>query len=163
VFDKDGKSSTKIDLYPPKNASSARLLILGPTVSAALLNHRAQQQEAGHYVDGGWVFTNTKGTPLDPSGLYQRYKKWLTYSGLRHIRFHDLRHSAASLAISGNARIEAVSQFLGHSNIHTTKSIYAPYVEALSVEYVSAVEEQIASPELASLTPHTPPPPRGGG
>ena len=163
VFDKDGKSSTKIDLYPPKNASSARLLILGPTVSAALLNHRAQQQEAGHYVDGGWVFTNTKGTPLDPSGLYQRYKKWLTSSGLRHIRFHDLRHSAAGLAVSGNARIEAVSQFLGHSNIHTTKSIYAPYVEALNVEYVRAIEEQIASPQLAGLTPHTPPPPRGGG
>ena len=163
VFDKDGKSTTKIDLYPPKNASSARLLILGHTVTASLLNHRAQQEEAGHYADGGWVFTNTKGTPLDPSGLYKRYKEWLVYSGLRHIRFHDLRHSAANLALAGNARIEAVSQFLGHSNIHTTKSIYAPYVEALNAEYVNAVEDQISSPELAGLASQAPPRPRGGG
>jgi integrase len=163
IFDKDGNSTTKVELYPPKNATSARLLILGPTVSASLLNHRAKQAEIGHYIDGGWVFTNTKGLPLAPSGLYKRYRQWIETTGLTYIRFHDLRHSAANLALAGKARIEAVSQFLGHSNIHTTKSIYAPYVEALNAEYVSAVEDQINSPELAGLASQAPPQARGGG
>ena len=67
------------------------------------------------------------------------------------------------MAVSQQVSQHLAKKFRRHTHNHTTKSIYAPYVEALSVEYVSAVEEQIASPELAGLTPHTPPPPRGGG
>ena len=58
--------------------------------------------------------------------------------------------------------IEAVSQFLGHSNIHTSKSIYAPYVEALNQEYVDAIGQQLDVVEPLTVAPPAPGR-RGGG
>lgn len=144
-FADDGTSHIAVELYAPKNASSARTITMGPTVLASLMSHRGAQEGLGHYDAEGWVFTNSQGSALAPSGLSKRYTEFVRESGIRPIRFHDLRHSAATLALSGQARIESVSQFLGHSNIHTTKSIYAPFVEALNGEFVNAIEGQIGN------------------
>jgi integrase len=146
-FDDNGHSHITVELYPPKNASSARKIGIPPSLATALLTHREAQQQNGHYDKEGWIFTNTAGGPLAPSGLSKRYAAFLKESGLRPIRFHDLRHSAANLALSGNARLESVSQVLGHSNVHTTKSIYAPFVEALNHDFVDAIESQIQTAE----------------
>ena len=163
VFDANGTSHRQLDTYPTKNPSSARKLILGPAVTAAVLAHRARQDEAGHYSPQQWVMTSTTGTPLEPRRLNYLFDRFSRQNGIRKIRFHDLRHTSAQLALSGKARIEAVSQFLGHSNIHTTKSIYAPYVEALNQEYVDAIGQQLESVEPLSAFPPPPPGVRRGG
>lgn len=160
VFDADGTSHRRLDTYATKNPSSARKLILGPLVTAALHAHRARQDEHGHYSPTQWVMTSTTGTPLEPRRLSHLFDQFSRHNGIRKIRFHDLRHTSAQIALSGKARIEAVSQFLGHSNIHTTKSIYAPYVEALNQEYVDAIGQQL---DIMDPVPAAPPGVRGGG
>lgn len=161
VFNADGTSHRELDTYATKNPSSARKLILGPLVTAALHAHRARQDEQGHYSPTQWVMTSTTGTPLEPRRLNYLFDRFSRQNGIRKIRFHDLRHTSAQIALSGKARIEAVSQFLGHSNIHTTKSIYAPYVEALNQEYVDAIGQQLDVVEPLTVAPR--PGARGGG
>ena len=163
TLDTHGKARVTVEIYGPKNPTSSRKIHLGPLVTTALLNHRTAQAQRGHYRDDGWVFTTTTGTLMPPARLWLLYRQFLTTSGLRYIRFHDLRHSSANLALSGRARIEAVSQFLGHSNINTTKSIYAPYVEALNHEYIHAIEDQLGPFTPQQPATPTPPPPRVRG
>ena len=89
----------------PKSRNSRRTLGLPQFASAALRDHRKRQLEekmlAGpQWQDHGFVFTTPAGTPLDGQNFYHRcFKPLLKKSGLPDIRFHDLRHSCASLLL----------------------------------------------------------------
>ena len=65
----------------------------------------------------------------------------VTEAGVRKVRFHDLRHTAATLSVAAGTRLEAVSQSLGHTRVDTTKSIYAKKVSALSEEFAGQLEQ----------------------
>jgi len=92
-------------LAEPKSRNSRRTLGLPQFASAALRDHRKRQLEekmlAGpQWQDHGFVFTTPAGTPLDGQNFYHRcFKPLLKKSGLPDIRFHDLRHSCASLLL----------------------------------------------------------------
>jgi integrase len=71
----------------------------------ALRSHRVRQLEArlaagGHWQDGGFVFTSSIGTPLEPRNVTRQFKALLTAAKLRDIRLHDLRHSCATLLLA---------------------------------------------------------------
>ena len=61
----------------------------------------------------------------------------------RPIRFHDVRHTAVTLSLEAGVRIEVVSQMVGHSRIDTTKSIYAPVVQAINSEYTEKMDDYL--------------------
>ena len=65
------------------------------------------------------------GNLITPDHLTQRFGKLLKKNGLRHIRFHDLRHSCASFLVSSGIPMKQVQLFLGHSNYSTTADIYS--------------------------------------
>ena len=65
------------------------------------------------------------GNLIIPDKLTQRFGNLLKANGLRHIRFHDLRHSCASFLVSSGIPMKQVQLFLGHSNYSTTADIYA--------------------------------------
>ena len=88
-----------------------------------------------------YVFTNDIGGPLNPNGVSKRFSKLLTKLGCRHIRYHDMRHTTAVLSLEAGARLEEVSQLLGHSSISITKDIYASHVPALSNRAIARMEE----------------------
>ena len=76
-----------------------------------------------------WVFCNREGNPLDSHNIKNRhFKKCLDKAGLRHIRFHDLRHSFASLLIQNGQSLKYVCDQLGHSSIKMTADVYGHLV-----------------------------------
>lgn len=72
----------------------------------------------------GYVFSNTQGNPLDPKADRAQWHKCLKGAGVRKIRLHEARHSAATLMLSAGRSIHTVSGVLGHSSIMVTGDIY---------------------------------------
>ena len=73
----------------------------------------------------GYVVKNINGEPMKPHCLTQDFNRLLQRKGLRHIRFHDLRHTCASLLLSAGASMKDVQTIMGHSNFSTTADIYS--------------------------------------
>jgi integrase len=76
----------------------------------------------------GFVFTTRIGTPVDPANLLDWFKRILKDAELPHIRFRDLRHSAASLLLALKIHPSAVMELLGHSQISLTMDTYSHVV-----------------------------------
>ena len=67
---------------------------------------------------------NDLGVPYKPEYVSTHFKLLLQKNGLRHIRFHDLRHTCASLLLKNGASMKDIQEWLGHSNYATTANIY---------------------------------------
>ena len=65
------------------------------------------------------------GNIFNPRNLSSNFSKLLELKGLRHIRFHDLRHSCASLLLANDVPMKQIQEWLGHSDISTTANIYS--------------------------------------
>ncbi len=76
--------------------------------------------------DDDVVFVGTHGEHLDASALRRRYKRAIADAGLRPLRFHDLRHTFGTLAVSGGAQLLQVQAWMGHADISTTM-VYLHY------------------------------------
>ena len=76
-----------------------------------------------------WIFPKPTypELPLDPGTAYAQLKRLLKEAGLPDIRFHDLRHTFASLLLTKDVPLINVSKFLGHSDLSTTANIYAHF------------------------------------
>jgi integrase len=115
----------------PKTKASRRDIELRSEAVEALRLHRKHQLEermrlGGVLEDRGLVFSSTTGTPIRRQNLHRRsFKPLLEEAGLPDIRFHDLRHTFASIALSKGANINAVSKMLGHSSVRITLDIYS--------------------------------------
>jgi integrase len=97
--------------------------------SAALDNHKvvqkAEQEAAGkRWKDHDLVFPSVIGTPMDPRNLNRHFAELCDLAGIRHVRFHDLRHSCATLLYEQGVPIENIQDVLGHSSPTITKVIY---------------------------------------
>ena len=112
---------------PPKSARSRRVLPLDPRTVEVLGRHWKQQTRQA--LDGVWgpveyVFTDPNGQPLHPAWVSRRFAEILDRLGLPPIRFHDLRHTSASLGLAAGESLKAVSARLGHSSIVVTADTY---------------------------------------
>lgn len=74
--------------------------------------------------ENGLVFCSTVGTPMSPRNLLRDFKELLRTANLPDIRFHDLRHSCASLLAANGVPARVAMEVLGHANITTTQNIY---------------------------------------
>ncbi|BBC32836.1 hypothetical protein SGFS_041300 [Streptomyces graminofaciens] len=74
--------------------------------------------------DSGLVFTTPAGRPLDPANLTRRFCTFLDRAGLRRIRFHDLRHSTATLLLEQGVDLVIIKELLGHAHIGVTAGVY---------------------------------------
>ena len=115
-----------------KNKSSMRTLPLVPAFKTRLLALKAQQEHYQRicgrsydrrYLD--YVCVNEMGTLISPNYISGTFPKLLEKNGLRKIRFHDLRHSCASLLLANNVPMKQIQEWLGHSDFSTTANIYA--------------------------------------
>lgn len=114
---------------PVKSDESERVIALPAPCLAALRQHRvsqnAERQSVGKdWKDSGLVFTTGIGTPIEPRNLNRHFVRLLDHAGLRRIRFHDLRHSCATLLYEQGVPIEKIQDILGHSSPTITKLIY---------------------------------------
>ena len=91
------------------------------------------------------MYASTIGTPLEPSNLTKGYKALLASVGLPAIRFHDLRHSCASLLIAQGVPLEVVKQTLGHSQIGLTANTYLHLYEETQRQAAGAMDRLLRS------------------
>jgi integrase len=128
----------RLVLQPLKTEKSRRTLVLPEVCLKALRVHRTRQKEqrlkaGGDWIDTGLVFTTLRrrrkgekvGGPLHPRNVLRTLHDLLGVADLPRRRFHDLRHSAASLLIAAGVELVQVSQLLGHSELRVTADLYA--------------------------------------
>ncbi|SMC60797.1 tyrosine-type recombinase/integrase [Papillibacter cinnamivorans] len=131
AFNLDGKHIIQAK-DSTKNKSSMRTLPLVPAFKEKLLAMKEKQEfnrklcgrsYSKDYLD--YVCVNELGVRLRPGYITTAFPKLLEDHGLRRIRFHDLRHSCASLLLANNVPMKQIQDWLGHSDFSTTANIYA--------------------------------------
>ena len=110
--------------------------MLSPFLVEVLKAHRVRQLEARLQRGSAWeehdlVFCNTYGRYIDNPSLLYTFRNLLREAGLPSMRFHDLRHSAASLLLAMGVHAKVVQELLGHSTIVTTLNIYSHVLPSL--------------------------------
>jgi integrase len=123
----------------PKTRYSRRSIALPDGTIAALQIHRKRQLEERLQVGAAWrdqdlVFCRWDGSPLEPSGVAQRFDGLLRQAGLPDIRVHDLRHTAASLHLLKGTHPKLVQEMLGHSTITLTLDTYSHVTPGMHAE-----------------------------
>lgn len=112
-----------------KNESSTRTLYLNDDMIQFFKNVRHKENEkkmrlGADYINSGYVCVDEKGQQLKPNYISQTFARILRKNNLRKIRFHDLRHTCASILINQGFQLKDIQDWLGHSNIQTTANIY---------------------------------------
>ena len=134
----DGKYLT-IKKNRTKNKSSYRTLPLVPVIEDLLLKEKAKQEENKKYFGNsyknkeGYILVDDEGNLIKPDRVTKTFKKLIERNNLKKIRFHDLRHSCASLLLANGVNMKEIQLYLGHSNFNTTANIYS-HVDSSSKE-----------------------------
>ncbi|MFF7182182.1 tyrosine-type recombinase/integrase [Streptomyces sp. NPDC008121] len=115
---------------PTKTRASERRIALPTECIQSLKEHKQRQDEESEtagsaWRDSGLVFTTPTGGPLDPANLLRRFRSFLERAGLRRIRFHDLRHSTATLLLEQGVDLVVIKELLRHAHIGVTAGVYA--------------------------------------
>lgn len=138
----------KFSLVEPKTARSRRTINLTEAAVAVLTRHQASQAQeqllAGADWNASWnlVFATRRGTPLEGSRINRDLKKLLKDAMLRPQRFHDLRHTCASLLLASGVSPRTLMEWMGHSQISLTMNTYA---------HVMPAAKQDAADKLSAL------------
>ena len=136
----------KLQLVEPKTFRSRRRIPLPPSCIEALRAHRVRQVEerllAGEqWQEHGFVFTSTIGTPLEPRNLTRHFAKVCTNARIGTRRFHDLRHTCASLLLAQGVSPRVVMETLGHSQISLTMDTYAHVMPTMQREAADLIDK----------------------
>lgn len=121
------KDSTKTDY-------SRRTFQLLPDVKQILLHMRENSP-----VKSDYIFCRVDGSPLRPDSLTRSFQRVLRKNNLPLMRFHDLRHSTASILIDKQWSLESIKKWLGHADIETTSNIYIHHQQLHSVLMANAL------------------------
>ena len=126
VKTKKTKSASK---NKTKTKPSHRSFPLTPEIREALLALQAQEAEnrrlfGKDYLESPRIFKWDDGRPYAGDFVTEKFAKLLKRHGLEHIRFHDLRHSCASLLLMWGYNLKDISEWMGHSNIRITMDLY---------------------------------------
>ena len=114
-----------------KTKSSTRSLPLVPQFEAMLLQMRATQEQNKLILGDSYcrefsdyIYVDPLGYLIKPGYVTQHFRLVCDKNGLKQIRFHDLRHSCATLLYENGVDMKAIQEWLGHSNISTTLNLY---------------------------------------
>ena len=149
----DGKQ-TEIEQQSAKTKSNLRTLPLIGSFREYFLQVK-EAQELNKQICGncynheydGFVFVDELGERMRTNYLTSAFPKFLEDHGLRRMRFHDLRHSCASLLLANGVPLKHIQEWLGHSDISTTANIYAHLDYKSKITSAQAMETGLALPE----------------
>jgi integrase len=138
----------------PKTAAGRRLVVLPFFVVDMLKQHRIQQLESRLKAGNAWedrdlVFPNLHGGYFSPHYLMILFHKVLVEAGLPSMRFHDLRHSAATLLLSMGVHMKVVQEILGHSNFAVTANTYSHVFPSMQEEAMGKWDDKFGSDNRA--------------
>jgi integrase len=132
-----------------KTKRGRRQIKLTPRTVNALKAHRKKQlvekmELAGLYQDDAMIFATGVGTPVNPENLVNRsFKPLLKRARLPEIRFHDLRHTCATLLLGRGVHPKFVQELLGHATIAMTLDTYSHYLPSMGDQAAGAMGEAL--------------------
>ena len=131
---------------PVKTRTSRRCIDVDPTTEALLRCWRRTQQRNGHPVElGDPIFTNATGNAVHPESISQLFDRQLARTTIPRIRFHDLRHTHASLLVAAGTPIKVVSERLGHAHPGFTMATYQHLIPGRSATAALDFAKMIAT------------------
>ncbi|HVD00377.1 MAG TPA: site-specific integrase [Candidatus Dormibacteraeota bacterium] len=135
----------KMQLVEPKTERSRRTIRMPEVVAGALTAHQQQQRKdrllaGARWKESRFIFTTTVGTPLEGPSVTRHFQQLLKQAGLPRLRFHDLRHSCASLLLAQGVAPRVVMETLGHSQISLTMNTYSHVMPAVQAEAAVAMD-----------------------
>lgn len=112
-----------------KNKTSRRTYPMNKYIEKMLLDIKCKENNnrrlfGKEYINNDYIFKWNNGKPYSPDYITAKFSKLLKQNNLPHIRFHDLRHTCASLLIDSNYQLKDIQEWLGHADIQTTANIY---------------------------------------
>lgn len=118
-----------VKVTPPKSEESNRIINAPKEVFDIIQrriekNHLNKQLLENEYHDEGWIICYDNGKCINPQYFSKNFANMIARKKLKKIRFHDLRHSCASLMLTSGVAIKTASQILGHSSISITADLY---------------------------------------
>jgi integrase len=145
-------ATSRLEVGEPKTAAGRRRVSLSPSVVESLRRHRvrqlAQRLAAGPaYVDHDLVFATESGSVIHPNALSLRFRKLIARAGVPAIRFHDLRHTNATIDLATGTHPKVVQERLGHASISETLDRYShltPNMQREAADRLDAAVENAA-------------------
>ena len=138
------KRTGAIVFGPPKTAAGARSIPITKSSIEMLRSHRERQdserENSSDWEDYGLVFPSSRGTPLDHGRVRTMLHRHLEAAGLKRMRFHDLRHSCATLLLAQGVDLKTISAILGHASIAITANLYAQVLPDLKADAAQRLE-----------------------
>ena len=132
----------------PKTRSGIRTLEIPYNLLIKLKEERKHYLErkiryGGDFYDYGYVVCQNNGKPYKPDSMGLKFRRFLKAHGLKSIRFHDLRHTNATLMLTNGISPKVAQQRLGHSDFSTTMNIYSHVLESVDREAANAIDQAI--------------------
>lgn len=141
--------STRPGVSRGKTRNARRRIDIDPTTVALLVAWRDWQQAELASVgmqNQGWVFTDASGKPIHPHSISQTFERIVRRAGVPPIRFHDLRHTHATLLIDAGVPAKVVSERLGHARASFTIEAYQHVHPPMQAEAARVIEALVADP-----------------
>ncbi|WP_327301722.1 site-specific integrase [Streptomyces goshikiensis] len=147
---------------PTKTRASERRIALPGECIHSLKEHREawegeREAAAEGWKDNGLVFSTQAGGPIDPANLNRHFRALLDRAGLRRIRFHDLRHSTATLLLEQGVELVVIKELLGHAHIGVTATVYAHVRLRLQRDAIDLLGRALQRSEKTPGHPDEPP------
>ena len=146
VYDVRGQ----LQISTPKTKNSVRKIVLPPAVVAVLREYKKT-------VDSRWMFPSPvkEECPITPGVVRRRLQLILEHAGCKHVRFHDLRHTFATLALENGMDVKTLSAMLGHVSAATTLDIYTHITDDMQRTAAANIDRGIgkAAPPEGSSEP----------
>jgi len=130
----------------PKTSHSRRRVAMTPKLALFLREYRTVREsiywQLGQVLTlDSLVFGTPDGKPLDPSMLSHEFAKAAKMAGLEGVRFHDLRHTFASLMLLRGAKPKVISEALGHSSVAFTMDVYSHIIDGMQADAMALLDE----------------------
>lgn len=132
-------------LKDTKTKSSRRKIVLLKKTKLALDYQKRCQEEnenllGKQYINSGFICTHNNGESINPENLGKTFKKLIKEYKLEPIRFHDIRHSFATILLQNGTNPKIVSEILGHSDVQTTLNVYSHVLPDLQKDTMQQLE-----------------------
>ena len=130
----------------PKTSHSRRRVAMTPKLALYLRDYREERallkRQMGSFIElDDLVFSSIEGNPINPSGLSRNFSKISKIVGITEVRFHDLRHTFASLMLLRGAKPKVISEALGHASVAFTMDTYSHIIEGMQSDAMDLLND----------------------